>query len=137
MMEEQLKKHMFFKKLGAFSIRKKSRTTKESLDYAVEILKSNKNMLLIFPQGEIHSQHLHDFSFEKGLDHILKKTENPIQVLMFANVLDYFSKPKPILSQYIYSPEKTTGFTCKELQDSYNGFFLDCIKQQTMMGNKA
>ena len=133
MMEEQLKKHLFFRKLGAFSIHKKSRSAIGSLCYAAEKLESSKNMLLMFPQGEIHSQHAGNFLFEKGLDRILMKVKSPIQVLMVANVLDYFSKPKPTLYQYLSSPQETSGFTCKELQDKYNRFYKECINRQTLL----
>lgn len=133
MLEEYLRKYMFFRKLGVFSIRKKSKSTNESLQYAAEILKNNKNMLLMFPQGEIRSQHSDVIVFEKGLDHILTKAKNPIQILMVANVLDYFSKPKPTLRQYISSPEKTRNFTCKELQDIYNKFYKESIDRQKLL----
>lgn len=131
MLEEQLRKNSFLRKLGAFSIRKKSKTAGESLTYAAEKLKDPRNMVLLFPQGEIHSHYAFPLQFEQGWGKIVLQPHNEFQVLMVANLLDYFSSPKPLLRQYIYSPEKTSGITCSELQEEYNRFYQRCIQMQT------
>jgi 1-acyl-sn-glycerol-3-phosphate acyltransferase len=130
MLEEQLRQHPFLRKLGAFSIRKRSKTAMDSLQYAAEILKKSGNLLLIFPQGEIQSQHTYPFRFQSGWGRIFENADQPIQVLMVANIVDYFSERKPTLKQYLYNLEKTTGFICPDLQDEYNRFFEECLKQQ-------
>ncbi len=130
MLEEQLKQNMFLRKLGAFSINKKSKTLFDSLEYASKLLKNKSNMLLFFAQGSIQSQHKRQFVFEKGLDRILKEVDNNIQVLFVANLLDYYSFKKPALNQFLCSPEKTTGFSIQELEEHYNDFYKDSINKQ-------
>ncbi len=130
MLEEQLQKNLFLSRLGAFSIKRKSKSASQSIRYAANLLADNNNFFLIFPQGAIQSQHQFPFVFEKGWGRILLQKENPIQVLMIANIVDYQSYRKPILKQYLFSPEKTSGFTCDELEAQYNSFYKDCIQNQ-------
>ena len=130
MLEEQLRKNLFLSRLGAFSIKRKSKSASLSIRYAASLLADKKNFFLIFPQGVIQSQHQFPFVFEKGWGRILLQKDNPIQVLMIANIVDYQSFRKPILRQYLYSPEKTSGFTCDELEAQYNAFYKDCIQNQ-------
>jgi 1-acyl-sn-glycerol-3-phosphate acyltransferase len=130
MLEEQLRQNMFLRKLGAFSIRKKSKSALESLNYAASILKNPANMLLFYPQGEIQSQHQQTFRFQPGWGRIVEKPEQPLQILMVANVIDYFSNARPTLRQYIHSPEQISGFSATWLEQEYNLFYLNSVKQQ-------
>ena len=58
MLEEQLKSHMFLNKTGGYSIKKGSRSIIETIDYTAQLLSDRKNLVLIFPQGEISSMHI-------------------------------------------------------------------------------
>ncbi len=130
MLEDQLRKNMFLRQLGAFSLRKRSRDMLESFAYAARLLKQPRNMLLLFPQGEITSQYDYPLDFQKGWGRILSMTHNPLQLLMVVHLLDYFSDPKPTLRQYVFSPEQTTGFNGDELEEQYNDFLQQCLEQQ-------
>jgi 1-acyl-sn-glycerol-3-phosphate acyltransferase len=130
MLEDQLRDNMFLRKLGAFSIRKRSKTMRESLDYASQLLHNSGNLLLVFPQGQISSQHDYPMVFQKGLDRIISNVPNTIQIVMVANLTDYFTEPKPVLRQYIYSPEIRSTYSGNELEVIYNNFFAQCIEQQ-------
>ncbi len=130
MLEEQLRNNQFLSKLGAFSIRKRSKSVIESLQYASNILTNNNNLLLLFPQGVIQSQHQRPFLFEQGWGRIFENLKNPVQVIMIAHLVDYFSSPKPRVNQYINCLTEATEYTCKNLQDEYNAFFEDCVNQQ-------
>jgi 1-acyl-sn-glycerol-3-phosphate acyltransferase len=129
MLEEQLRRYSFLRMLGAFSIRKRSKTAIDTLQYAANLLKSPGNMVLIFPQGEIQSQHKYPFRFQNGWGRIFANLDQPIQILMIVNIVDYFSQRKPTLKQYLLTLEKSTGFFCPDLQDEYNRFFEDSLKQ--------
>lgn len=101
MLEEQLKKHMFFNKTGGFSIKKGSRSIIETLDYTIGLLKNKENLVLIFPQGEIQSIQSRNIRFEKGIDHIISKVKGNIQVIFLVNMVEYFSNPKPTLYMHV------------------------------------
>ncbi len=130
MLEDQLHENKFLSKLGAFSIRKKSRDMIQSLNYASGILQNPGELLLLFPQGEIHSQYDVPVNFQKGWGRMLSKVKNPVQVLMVVHLLDYFSHPKPTLRQYVFSPEQTENFSCDQLESIYNDFYKQCLVKQ-------
>lgn len=132
MLEEQLKKYWFFNYTGAFSINKKSRNMIESLNYYRDLLDNKKNMVLIFPQGEIQSMHNQKFTFEKGLERILKNKEGKIQIVFLANLPDYFSNPKPGLFQH-FKEYGELNFSLDSIQEAYTGFYIECIEKQRLI----
>jgi 1-acyl-sn-glycerol-3-phosphate acyltransferase len=132
MLEDQLRQHPFLRKLGAFSIRKRSKSAIDTLQYAAKLLNNPGNLLLVFPQGEIQSQHKHSFQFQMGWGRVFDNLDQPIQILMVANIVDYFSERKPTLQQYLMTLENTTRFVCPDLQNSYNRFYEDCLKKHVI-----
>jgi 1-acyl-sn-glycerol-3-phosphate acyltransferase len=132
MLEEQLKKHMFFSKTGGFSIKKGSKSIVETIDYTAHLLSDKKNLVLIFPQGEIRSMHTQEIFFEKGIEHIIKKLNNSIHFVFLVNLVDYFSSPKPGLYMYIREYEGA-DFTTDTLQKEYNRFYSECIAENLKM----
>ena len=111
MLEEQLKKNWYFQYSGGYSIKKKSRSIIESLDYTTELLNDSNNMVFLFPQGEIKSLYNNTMDFEKGIQRIIERSLPELQVLFMVNLPDYFSDPKPSLFTYIKS------YSAKYLKD--------------------
>ncbi len=128
MLEEQLKKNWFFQYTGGFSIRKSDRTAVESLNYAAELLENKNNLVLMFPQGKLQSMHRRTFTFEKGIERILKRTNNEVELVFEVNLVDYFSQAKPsvYLNATVYSGE----YSLNAIQEAYNAFYRECIQQQ-------
>lgn len=131
MLEEQLHKNWFFKFTGGFSISKNSKSIIETLNYTAELLADKQNMVLLFPQGEIGSMHDTKFVFEKGVEKILQRTKNAVQVIFVANLIDYHSYAKPTLHEYLYDYSGTFNF--EEIQNEYNRFYKNCIVRQIKM----
>ncbi|MFQ3579005.1 MAG: lysophospholipid acyltransferase family protein [Bacteroidales bacterium] len=130
MLEDQLRKHWYFKYTGGFSVNKESRSILETINYTAQLLENNNSLVLMFPQGKIQSLHIREFHFEKGIEYIVKKTKKPFQLLMCVNLIDYFSSPKPTL--YVYLKEyETTEYTTDAISAAYNRFYEECIKYQT------
>lgn len=129
MLEEQLRKFWFFNYTGGFSVNKKAKSVIESLNYTGELLSDSKNMVLIFPQGEIQSMHLQTFQFEKGINHILRDKEERIQILFMANLVDYFSTPKPIINIYIREYQDL-HLSIESIEKGYNEFYKQSVEYQ-------
>ncbi len=130
MLEEQLRKHWYFNYTGGFSVRKSARSAVETIQYSAELLALPNNLVLIFPQGKVESIHKHSFTFEKGIEKILERTNRAdVQIVFLANSIDDFINRKPVLHHYIteYIGE---SIDYSELEKSYNAFFAKCIKQQ-------
>ncbi len=129
MLEEQLRKFWFFNYAGGFSVKKNTRSMVESLNYTAELLNDSKNMVLMFPQGEIESMHQQNFVFEKGIERVLEGKDNKVQIVFMANLVDYFSQPKPCINIYIqeYSDQP---LNFEAIEKSYNQFFARSIEKQ-------
>jgi 1-acyl-sn-glycerol-3-phosphate acyltransferase len=127
MLEEQLKKHMFFSRIGAFSISPGSRSISESLNHCVNILGDNSNLLVFFPQGKINSQHCTQLKFMPGVERII--AHSPNVCVVFASVLvDYYSNKKPSVA--ITLCEYKGQASVAELEKEFNSFRNNCINNQ-------
>lgn len=129
MLEEQLRKYWFFNYTGGFSVNKKAKSVIETLNYTSELLSDANNMVLVFPQGEIQSLHLQTFQFEKGINHILRGKEERIQILFLANLVDYFSTPKPNINIYIQEYQGLP-INVESIENGYNEFYKQSVEHQ-------
>ncbi len=130
MLENQLRQHMFFIHLGGYSITKKSKSIIESIQYTSQLLANPRNLVLLFPEGKIHSMHNQQFVYQTGIKRILEKIDQKnIQIVFLANFIDYFSGKKPSLymyyEQYIYE-----SFSIDDMQNCYNQFYKKSAETQ-------
>ena len=131
MLEDQLKKNSFLRSAGAYSINKNDpRKSIESLAYSAELLENPKNLVLMFPQGQIESNHAHQLTFQKGVKRIISDRK-PMEVIFCINLTDYQSNRKPTLYSYL---EKYEGrFEVGELESSFHEFYAKCKEKQSSM----
>lgn len=98
MLKHQLKKHAFLRKLGAFSIEPGSKSILESLDFAQQLLQSPQNGVLIFPQGRFQPLASgNQFQFQKGIERLLNKMGDKVQLVFVHNQLEFGPHPKPTI----------------------------------------
>src|ERR1700748_3807161 len=64
MQEDHLQKRMFFNRVGGFSINRKSKEVVESLQYAAKLLENPDNLVTVFPQGALESNHIEEINLE-------------------------------------------------------------------------
>ncbi len=132
MLEEELSKRRFLRKLGAFSIEKGNRSMLESFDYATNVLGSPNNLLVLFPQGRFQSVNQSPVSFQKGWFKIAEMAPKNTQWLFMASLVDYFRHPKPALSIYLHAPLPPEN--ASQAQDDYNEFLAKSLQlQQTRL----
>jgi 1-acyl-sn-glycerol-3-phosphate acyltransferase len=133
MLEEQLKRYRFFQYCGGFSVKKGSREVVDSIDYTLELLSKDENMVLMFPQGKIYSSYNSEVLFESGIQHIIERCKDETQVIFVVNLTDYFSDSKPNL--FIYTKVCTAGsLRHGSVEDEYNGFLsmvMECHKTKS------
>ena len=128
MLEEELRKNWFFQYTGGFSIKKQSRSIIETFDYTAELLSIANNMVLLFPQGKIKSVYQEKFVFEKGIEKILQRTKNEIQIIFQANLIDYFADAKP--NAFFNLQHYTGARNVDEMENAYNTFYEQCLQTQ-------
>jgi len=129
MLEEQLRQRMFLNKTGAYSIKKGDRSALESIRYTSEILSDPGNLVLLYPQGKIHSLYDFPLTFEEGWFRILKYLDQPIQMVFYVVLFDYYSNRKPelhiYLQDYLYQ-----GRSHAETEAAFNQFLERSILTQ-------
>jgi hypothetical protein len=127
MLEHELAKRMFFTRVGAFSVSLNSKGVVESLNYCSQILNNPDNMLLMFPQGKLSSQHSWDLKFRKGVERILNQSPNT-RVIFAACLTDYYRYRRPSLTislkEYVGSPNLS------DLQQDFNEHLKQSIVNQ-------
>lgn len=96
MLEEQLKRFWFFKKLGAYSINPgENGSILSTIRYTGEILKSRKNLLVLFPQGAIEPFEKRPLTIKKGLKLFIENGPAELVVIPVAFKIQYFNEKKP------------------------------------------
>jgi len=129
MLEEQLRKHLFLNRCGVFSIKKNSRDFLNSLQYASEILTKPKNLVAIYPTGEMLTQHQQIVQFQKGIDRIISGETKHFEIVLAVFLVDYFGFSRPEIRIYLekYSGERSI----EAIEKAYHSFYQTCITKQT------
>ena len=129
MLEEELKKRMFLTKCGVFSVRKNSRELLESLNYAAGLLKNPRNVVTVYPAGELISQHWQQFPFQRGFSRLANSPENQPLIAFAVILVDYFSLARPEIRVYMknYQGERTP----EAVETAYREFYQTCVSKQT------
>ena len=130
-LEETAKKVSFLKYLGAFGIEKNAKSLVESLAYAGQLLDNPDNLLLIFPQGKLHSLHSKSIGFEKGVSRIIDASKKNFNYVFAAIVTDYFDQRKPNLKIALQHWEAPEFVGLQLLKSAYNKHYEATLAQQS------
>ena len=96
MLEAQLTKYKFFRKIGAYSIEPKHRRgIFESLAYTVELLNQSASLVSIFPQGELLPWHTRPLGYKRGVEWILREYGKPVAILPLAIRAEFRGEKRP------------------------------------------
>ncbi|MEO3404054.1 lysophospholipid acyltransferase family protein [Mucilaginibacter sp. CAU 1740] len=123
-LEETSRKEKFLKYVGAFSVKKDSKSIVQSLDYAAELLNDPANLVLMFPQGRLYANFVTNINFEKGVMRIIEKAEGNFQLLFASTFIQYFKHKKPTAT--VYLKNETGNYSGKDvtaLQQAYQQHF--------------
>jgi 1-acyl-sn-glycerol-3-phosphate acyltransferase len=129
MLEEQLRDRMFLNKAGAFSLEKRQRSMVETFSYTRELLSDPGNLVVMYPQGRIYSMHDQPFVFEKGWYRIIERMEQPVQMVFYFALVDYYSHRKPTLNIYVYAHDRPYGGP-DQVETAFNDRFSDALAIQ-------
>lgn len=119
-LEETARKERFLKYVGAFSVKKDSKSVVQSLDYAAELLDDPTNLVLMFPQGRLYANFVTNIHFEKGIMRIIEKAAGNFQLIFASTFIQYFKHKKPTATVYLKSePENYADKNIDKLQEAY------------------
>lgn len=128
--EESYRKIKFMKYLGSFSVRKNSRSVIESLEFAGELLNDPLNLVLIFPQGKLYSNHTDQIKFEKGLMNLINSSQKKFQYLFAALFIDYFEHRKPSVYCYLQHWQGAEFTSLQLIKSNFNKHYEISRHQQ-------
>lgn len=128
--KENYRKVWFLKYLGAFSVRKNSRSMIETLEFAGQLLNDPENLVVIFPQGKLYSSHIDEVTFEKGLINLINSSDKQFQYLFVAMMVDYFEFRKPSVNACLQTWEGAEFTSLQLIKSEYNKHFEASRKQQ-------
>lgn len=98
MLEEQLKRYWFFKKLGCYSIDlNNNQKMVTSLKYTIDLLIKSRNLVTIYPQGEIQAYDEKQIILKEGITFIAKNSKITFQILPIAFKIHYSNEKLPII----------------------------------------
>lgn len=129
MLEEQLAKRPMLNGTGAFSIKRGDRSMLETFAYAQQLLSSPENLVTLYPQGSIQSLYNTRMNFEKGWYRIVERLNNPIQIIFYNALVDYYSHRRPTLNLYLEEYDYQNG-TQEELGNAFQLFYDNNLKLQ-------
>jgi 1-acyl-sn-glycerol-3-phosphate acyltransferase len=129
-LEETVKTVAFMKYLGAFSIKKNSRSALDSLSFAAGLLNNPENLVLIFPQGRIYSNFTDHVHFENGLSRVIIQTENAVQTVFAATFVENFKYKQPMATIYL---EQAAVIDAAQIGEAYQDFYTRAKKSQTQI----
>ena len=96
MLETQLSKYKFFRKIGAYSIEPENpRKVIESLEYTVELLRREMSLVTVFPQGQLLPWYTRPLGYKRGVEWILQKYGKQVTVLPLAIRTEFLGEKQP------------------------------------------
>ncbi|WP_246862702.1 1-acyl-sn-glycerol-3-phosphate acyltransferase [Pedobacter sp. KBS0701] len=130
---ENYNKVGFLRYLGAFAAENKGKDVLETLNYAGKLLDNPQNLVLVFPQGKLYSNHLKGISFEKGVMQMINASQKKISIFFAATFIDYFSKRKPSAYTYLQHWENEEYVSLQLLKSAYNKHYDQSVVKQTQL----
>lgn len=130
MQHDHLEKRMLFNLFGGFSIERGTKEMLKSLWYAADLLSDPENLVVVFPQGELISNHTETIKVEKGIERLIKKIEGPCQIVYCATLIDYFESLKPSAYIHLFDCGMANEVPFDELVTRINNFHQQALKDQ-------
>ncbi|MDX1907363.1 MAG: lysophospholipid acyltransferase family protein [Bacteroidia bacterium] len=128
MLESQLRLRMFLRHTGTFSIAPGTRDALTSIQYTIRLLADPQNLVLMFPQGKIHSQYDETPVFQPGITRLLQ--QDRVQVVAYAALMDYSAQPRQTLRFYTDVLHLDAGADTADVQAAYHAFYARAKSQQ-------
>lgn len=130
MQEDHIKKRMFFNLLGGFSINRESKEVVQSLQYAAKLLDDPENLVTVFPQGKLVSNHSEDIDIERGIDYIVKKIKGNCQIIYYSAFIEYFESLKPSVYIHLLNCGTNHDFDYEHVRKMISDHHKKALKEQ-------
>lgn len=130
---DNYKKVGFLKYLGAFAAENKGKDVLGTLSYAGNLLDHPQNLVLVFPQGKLYSNHVKNINFEKGVMQMINSSQKKINIVFASTFIDYFEKRKASAYTYLQNWENEEYVSLQLLKSAYNKHYENSVLKQTQI----
>ncbi len=130
MQHDHLEQRKWLGFMGGFSIDRKSKDVITSLNYAASLLAAPSNLVTVFPQGELVSNHTTDITIERGVGHIIKKIKGNCQIIYYSAFIEYFESLKPSVYFHLVDCGTNHNFNFEHLQQQIKQHHQQALKNQ-------
>ncbi len=128
--EENLQQQMWLRRLGSFSISRTSRDMFKSMQYAALQLNNPENLVNVFPQGSLESNHSTEIKVEKGISYLVKNIKGNCQIIFCTVLIDYFESFKPTAYFHLLDCGTNHDFNLERLTKQINDFHCKTLENQ-------
>ena len=129
-LKKQMQMNPWLKYFGCFSVAPGTTTVNESLEYAAELLNTPGNLLLMYPQGNLESNHVRDIVMKDGINQIIPQIKGDCQLIWSSNLIEYFESLRPSVYFHMLDCGTNHDFDFKRLGTQINAHHKAAIKKQ-------
>ena len=129
-LKKQMEKNPWLKYFGCFSIDPRKTTVAESLNYAAELLSKPGNVLILYPQGNLESNHVRDIILQDGINHIIPKITGSCQLIWSSNFIEFFESLKPSVFFHMMDAGTNHNYDFDKLTIEINQHHKKSMKKQ-------
>ncbi|MFC5283172.1 1-acyl-sn-glycerol-3-phosphate acyltransferase [Pedobacter alpinus] len=129
-LKKQMEKKPWLRYIGSFSVDPRKKSIKESLDFAAEILSKPGNVLVLYPQGNLESNHVRDIILQDGINQIVPKIAGNCQLVWSSNLVEYFESLKPTVYFHMMDAGTNHDYDFETLSAKINVHHKEAIKKQ-------
>jgi hypothetical protein len=129
-LKKQMQMNPWLKYFGCFSIAPGTTSVNESLDYAAELLSKPGNLLIMYPQGNLESNHVREIVMKDGISHIIPQIKGDCQLLWSTNLIEYFESLKPSVYFHMLDCGTNHDYDYERLGREINTHHRSAIQKQ-------
>ena len=129
-LDKQLKKNMWMRYFGCFSIAPGKPSVQESIEYAAELLNKPGNLVLMYPQGNLESSHVRHIVLRNGIKDIIDRVKVKCQLIWCSNVVEYFESFRPSVYFNMLDCGTNENFNYDQLSENINKHHRAAIQKQ-------
>jgi hypothetical protein len=129
-LKKQMQMNPWLKYFGCFSVAPGTTTVIESLNYSAQLLDNPGNLVLIFPQGNLESNHVRNIVMKDGINTVIPKIKGDCQLIWSSNLIEYFENLKPSVYFHLLDAGTNHDFKFAEFDKRVNSHHKEAIKKQ-------
>ncbi|ADY51246.1 phospholipid/glycerol acyltransferase [Pseudopedobacter saltans DSM 12145] len=129
-LKKQMQKNPWLRYFGGFSIAPGTPSVNKSLEHAAELLSKPGNVLILFPQGKLESNHVRKIEMQDGISYLLPKVGCKCQLIWTSMLVEFFESLKPSVYFHMLDCGDNNDFDFVAVQSKINSFHESSVYKQ-------